>query len=302
MTQFMKKSYSGFSLYMLFPVLLLLLVGILVGSFFDLQIANGIYVGDNFWSIIVEYVGPLPSTVIIVSAGVFLYHHFINKDTPHHKIFAWFYLILVIAITGSFWGYDTLHRHLDGAYWWFIIGIPVIAVTEIPVFFLLKNGNKDDYLRKGLIIIVASLLVLILTFGVKLLVIRPRYMFMLKWDRLDLYKPWYTFGGDKSIYQNLPGYESYAIQSWPSGHSSFASMMILLVLFPSCFEKTKGKEIFFFIGGMVYAFLVMLARMLDGHHFLSDVSFGAFFGFISCVISLVGGSCIKKKKTEEVKN
>lgn len=294
----MKKTFSGFSLYMLFPVLSLLFVGILVGSFFDLQIAEGIYVGDNFWSIIVEYVGPLPSTAIIGSAGVFLYHYFMEKETEHHKFFAWFYLILIIVIVGVFWGYDTVHRHLDGAYWWFVIGIPVIAIVEIPVFFLLKHGNKEDYLKKALILVFAALLVLILTFGVKLLVVRPRYMFLLQWERVDLYKPWYAFGGDKSIYKVLPGYESYAIQSWPSGHSSYASMMILLVIFPSCFEKTKGKEFWFFLGGMVYAFLVMLARMLDGHHFLSDVSFGAFFGFISCVISMIACSAVKKKNQE----
>lgn len=292
----LRKRYGGLSLWMVLVSLTLIFLAIIIGSFVDLPLAEGIYIGKNWLSEFGEYTGTVPITMILASSGMFLFFYFRKESQNARKNFwAFFFLILVWLIVGGFWGFDTFHRHLKGrAYLWFLIGYGFITLVMVFWYFLLRKGESKDYLKKALVIIISGVAVMILTFGIKFAVVRPRYMFLRQWEASgeiaaieDYYVPWYTFNHDKSLFKGLSGYESYAIQSWPSGHSSFCAMLILMVLYPSCFKDGKKKEWWFYLIGVLYAIVIMLSRMLDGHHFLSDIGFGALFGFLPCALTLL---------------
>lgn len=277
----MKEKSYGFHWYMLYVYLGLFLVMMLVGTFLDRPIATGIYVGPNGFSDFFEYAGTIPISVLLGSSGVFFYLFFTKRNGKHDKVYAWLALVLCVLISGAFWGYDTFHRHIVGKAWaWFLIGIPSIAALEIPVYFFLKDGDTALYRKKAIMIIVVGLLLVILTFGIKFLMVRPRpmYLFTLEEsERNELYRNWYQFNHDKTGLENV---ENYMYQSWPSGHASFTAGMSLCIILAPCNRKTKGKELYFFLAALLWNVLAMLSRMLDGHHFLSDVAFGMLFGFL----------------------
>jgi membrane-associated phospholipid phosphatase len=281
----MKKAFGPIKVYMSAIAGLLAIIGIIIGSFLDKQIATALYngIGNNWWSTVVEYAGTLPTAVIIGGSSLLLFFYF--KDRPemkHSKLFMYLFPILIILIAGIYYGFDTFHRHkelgaLAKAYVYMPLGIVAVALLEIPVYFFMRNGDSNDYLRKALIMIIALLVITAVTFGIKYLNSRPRYMWIAEIDRLDLYRDWFQFQVGKSMYKELPGYASFNIQSWPSGHASFSSLSTLIICYAACNKKTQGKELFFFIGACVWSMLVMMARLFDGHHYLSDVSWGFLF-------------------------
>jgi membrane-associated phospholipid phosphatase len=277
----MKEKSYGFRGYMLYVYLGLFAVMALVGTFLDRPIAQGIYIGPNGFSDLFEYVGTLPISVLLGSSGVLFYLFFKKRNGKHDALYAWIGLIVCVLISGGFWGFDTFHRHIVHKAWsWFLIGIPAIAVLEIPMYFFLRNGDTALYRKKAVMIIVVGVLLMFLTFGIKFLMVRPRpmYLFTLSEAEQDeMYRNWYQFNHDKT---GLDGVESYMYQSWPSGHASFTAGLSLCVILAPCNKKTAGKELYFFLGALLWNVLTMLSRMLDGHHFLSDVAFGMLFGFL----------------------
>lgn len=294
----MKKSYFGIANWMLVCYLSVFVLGVIFGSFFDYQIDAGLYQDHNVLSKFFEYVGTLPVSVIIGASGLLYFFYFRKKGEKEHKYVRIAYLLLVVCllIAGCFWGYDTFHRHIllnHGKALRLLvsvlIGIPVIAALEVPVYFFLKDGESDDYLHKGNIIVISSCIVVLLTFGLKYLIDRPRFMWLVTTDNPKAYyRDWFTFAhGRPQDMHDLKGalidtsrVESYMFQSWPSGHSSFTALMLLIALFPSCNKKTEGKELGFFLFAFLWCLVCMLSRMMDGHHFLTDVSWGMFFGVL----------------------
>lgn len=273
--------------YMFTTIFLLCLTGILCGSFFDLRISEAVFFPDNLWSKFVEFCGILPTLFIVGSSGMLLFQYYRKKGKQG---LAWFYLVLITVIAGGFWGYDTFHRYFrDHVVLCALFGILVMALFNLPIYVLIRNNrNIEDNPRVALLMILSFLFTALFTFGIKFLIARPRYMFLVQWKEKgyiqnieDYYRDWFSFSRDTKVFQEFEGYESFAMQSWPSGHSSFSSLTMLSVFFVRFNPKTEKKTDLAFIVSLIWTLLVMLARLLDGHHFLSDISFGLLFGFLS---------------------
>ena len=289
-----KRYYGGIWLFMPIFVGVLALIGLLLGSFFDLQITNLLYVGKNFWSEFVEYGGTLPTAMVIGSAGTLLAVFFKNRNKENDKIWMWLSFVLGILLAGGYWGFDTFSRHtelglLSKFYIYVPLGSIIMVGLQILVYLFVKDGDSKTYVKKALVIIIATLLVMLLTFGVKLINARPRYMWMVDINRTDLFKQWYQFSTDKTLYKEIMGdnYNSYWIQSWPSGHSSFAALTALAMLLVSCNKKTQDQEIFVYGVTAIWTIAIMIGRILDGHHFLSDVCTGALITIVSVYIPAI---------------
>ena len=273
--------------YMSVVVLLLCTVGILCGSFFDLRISEAVFAPDNLWSKFVEFCGILPTLFIVGSSGMLLFQYYRQKGS---KAIAWLLLILITLIAGGFWGYDAFHRYFrDHVILCVLFGVLVMALFDFPLYLLIRNNrNIKDNPKVALLMILSFLFTALFTFGIKFLIARPRYMFLVQWKEkgyipnvADYYRDWFSFSRDTSMFRGFEGYESFAMQSWPSGHASFSSLTMLSIFLFRFNPKTEDKTDSAFIGSLIWALLVMLARLLDGHHFLSDISFGLLFGFLS---------------------
>lgn len=279
-----KIKNASLSLYMIIISASIFIFGVIFGSLYDLNIAKSIYHPHNFVSYYTEYLGTLPAAIVFSLSGILLFLYFKNnKKIKGARIYQFLSLFLII-IAGVIWGYDTLNNYLPNKIYAVIIGIVVIIPFSYLFYLDLKRKYSDNFLRLALIIICSTSLSFVLTFGLKYLIVRPRFYYLLDIDRLDLYRNWYSFSLDKSIYPNVT--DSTFIQSWPSGHSNFASLNHLILIFPFI-KKNKVNKHLIYASITIYSILIMAGRMIDGHHYLSDVSFGYFIGTASCYLFMI---------------
>lgn len=304
MLNFLNRKFGGsFKLYMPLLVGVITVICFVIGTFLDLQITEAAYIGKNFWSEFIEFGGTIPTALAVSLAGIFLYYFFENKDKTFWK---YFFLILFIILSGGFWGFDTFHRHtelgfISEAYFYLPLGILLITVLDIPFVLLFRGGDSSKYLNKALVIIFATIVTLAVTFIIKGFNARARYMWIQE-DyamRIPLYTNWYQFSTDKTAYQAVDmNLVDFSTQSWPSGHSSFACLTSLFILLcDDVHVKLNGKNDLFFACVVIWSLLVMLGRLLDGHHYISDLATGALISILSVNLTAYFIYRIDKEKT-----
>ncbi len=102
---------------------------------------------------------------------------------------------------------------------------------------------------------------------------------------------WYVRNGqpDKAIIKmftdEYPG-ASDAFKSFPSGHTCAAGMSYALIMLPDVvdFKHKKAGKIACWVTPIVITMLVAISRIVVGAHYMSDVTFGGTFAFVSFII------------------
>lgn len=105
------------------------------------------------------------------------------------------------------------------------------------------------------------------------------------------YTRWYVRNGqpDEAIINafvtQYPG-ASDAFKSFPSGHTCAAGMSYALIMLPDVvdFKHKKAGKIACWVTPIVITMLVAISRIVVGAHYMSDVTFGGTFAFISFII------------------
>lgn len=88
-----------------------------------------------------------------------------------------------------------------------------------------------------------------------------------------------NFGGEQKFLQVWQRGEPGAGRSFPSSHASIAFYLISPFF---ALRRSSGKwAVFFLAFGLVYGFLMGLARMVQGGHFPSDVLWAAGFVYLT---------------------
>lgn len=102
---------------------------------------------------------------------------------------------------------------------------------------------------------------------------------------------WYVRNGqpDEAIINmfvaKYPG-ASDAFKSFPSGHTCAAGMSYALIMLPDVvdFKHKKAGKIACWVTPIVITMLVAISRIVVGAHYMSDVTFGGTFAFVSFII------------------
>lgn len=105
------------------------------------------------------------------------------------------------------------------------------------------------------------------------------------------YTPWYIANGqpNEAIINRFvdvyPG-ASDAFKSFPSGHTCAAGMSYALIMLPDVvdFKHKKAGKIACWVTPIAITMLVAISRIVVGAHYMSDVTFGGTFAFISFII------------------
>ena len=105
------------------------------------------------------------------------------------------------------------------------------------------------------------------------------------------YTSWYISNGqpDEGIINSFidayPG-ASDAFKSFPSGHTCAAGMSYALIMLPDVvdFKHKKAGKIACWVTPIAITMLVAISRIVVGAHYMSDVTFGGTFAFISFII------------------
>lgn len=288
---------------------------LIVASFYDLQINIALGNADSVYGQFFRLFGELVSWALIpFCAGILM--RMANRKTK-----AGIVLTVVWAaglIVGWYLTMNYVLKQFTGkSYIEGIYASPYDAITLYSVVFALIFSGlhawaafrmKEETARKLIFFAVAMIIALALSQLVcevmKKIWTRQRFR------NLDIgnggtssdgFSPWYKPGLGKNkaaatyYVEDTAGMpKSDAYKSFPSGHSASAALMFGLVMLPELFDKLKKYKIAFWIAPALFTVAVMISRIVNRAHYLSDVLFGGTIGALSVLAGVQLTKLMKK--------
>ncbi|WEV75079.1 phosphatase PAP2 family protein [Bifidobacterium sp. ESL0800] len=239
------------------------LVLLIIGTFADLRIDQALYMPGNGFSAFFERLAPLiGATVLMIGAALLFWtYRFVRENLAKLVLSGLVYLgstLLGLALCYKY-------CHLFGVAYGVIVAILIAAIV-----YKIPDELKRRYRWAGIVIVAVFLCSMGVLEVAKILWGRVRFRAMQ--GDLDLFTPWYHPNGKH--YLVAAGGVADNIKSFPSGHSLWAGSTLSLCLLALVEPRWKSKEGMVFGLALVYALVVMLSRMMQGAHFLSDVTVG----------------------------
>lgn len=266
------------------PVVALLLICLLLGSFFDLQVSTAIYLEKSAFSEIMAVLGSLPAYVLLGFIGPLFYVFFKDQKFKLAKFLAYAAFIGAPLVGGLGFGLDALHDVSSNKIMNIVNGIIIIEIINFVLYFFYFNQiEKKDVIRDAHIIGFTIGFTVLVGLFFKEIVVRPRFLYVARefTERRFIYEEdfyrWFDWTCKLTV--NDVG-RQYYLDSFPSGHAALAGASLVVPIMAKYNEKTRGKEWIFFLSATIWMFISMFSRMIDGHHYLSDVAFGAIIGVV----------------------
>lgn len=263
------------------------IIGIIFGSFFDLQISQAIASASNGFALTVSAIGPMIGfgAVSLMAGGLIAY----GIHGKYHIALRIVFFVLAAAAFGvavkfsssEWFGINGFYGAAPEWVGYLVVILPEAAAV-VGGYFLFRNcSNKNMWIVFLIVIAILGLALVAIIPPLKNFIHRPRYRFLATSD-LALYHNWWepckdykdimlSWGLDPNSSDMKDHFKSY-----PSGHTAEASILILgATLFPLADKKLEKYQLPAFFVGVCVTLLVALARILAAAHFLSDVSTGA---------------------------
>ena len=282
------------------------IVGIVFGSFFDLQISQAIASPTNGFALFVSAIMPTIGFATVAAMG----GGFISliKNGKYHVALKVLFGIFAAACFGvsifypggEYFGVNGFYGAAPEWVGYLIVIIPETAAA-FGGYLLFKDCKNENIWIVFCAVIVMLLLALLATIPtIKDNMRRPRYRALIALDDISFHNWWEPFKGYKDYIKLHPEIPHDNFKSFPSGHTAETSIVLVGVVFlPLANEKYEKFQLPLFLCGCGCILLVALARILAAAHFLSDVSWGAtiLIGWLTItneVISRVKGLRLKK--------
>ncbi len=269
----MKKKIYSIPLWCLMIPLALSILGIILGSFYDLTISDHIVSVNDPFSAFCETLGESIGYFIYALGGLLCFFGLFPRKKTVYKVLG--VVIGLLASVGSIY-YLGSHMSDNGTNHGIVmnqalaysVAVFLILFYSLLAVIFLDHHNLDNSLKLGLVILLASLLQLLLINLLKKIGCRPRYRFLIDTSlntEGDVFRPWYLFQPFAKSGDNF--------KSWPSGHVGTATLTLMLTCLCPLFRfKYKGMEYVTYFVTLAYTLLIAYTRIRCGAHFLSDVS------------------------------
>ena len=270
---------------MRFPLLIawgVAIIGIIFGSFFDLQISTAIASADNGFALTVSAIGPtIGFAAVAAMGGGFI--ALIVKGKYHIALKILFGVLaaacLGVAIfypAGEYFGINGFYGAAPEWAGYLIVIIPECAAM-VGGYFIFKDYQND---KLWIIFCMIVVLLLIALLGIiprlKDFIHRPRYRGLVQYADVSFHNWWEPFKEYRDYVNAHPDVPHDNFKSYPSGHTAEASILLVAFTFlPFAHKKFEKIQLPLFLGGCALVLLVAFARILAAAHFLSDVSWGA---------------------------
>ena len=281
-------------------------IGIVLGSFLDLNISSAIASASNGFGLTISAIGPMIGfTVVAAMGGGFI--AFIVKGQYHIALKIVFGVLAAACFgvsvkypAGEWFGINGFYGAAPEWVGYFIVILPE-AAAGVGGYFLFKDcKNKNMWIVFCIVIVV---LLIVLAGAINLLkgiMHRPRYRSIVE-HGLDFHNWWEPCKNYKDLMATY-GIEKDNFKSYPSGHTAEATIFVVPVTFlPLADEKFKKYQMPLFYGGCGLILLVAFARILAAAHFLSDVSTGATLMLTFTIIANEVVMRVKPLQLEEQK-
>ena len=270
---------------MRFPLLIawgVAIIGIIFGSFFDLQISTAIASASNGFALTVSAIGPtIGFAAVAAMGGGFV--ALIVKGKYHIALKILFGVLaaacLGVAIfypAGEYFGINGFYGAAPEWAGYLIVIIPECAAM-VGGYFIFKDYQND---KLWIIFCMIVVLLLIALLGIiprlKDFIHRPRYRGLVQYADVSFHNWWEPFKEYRDYVNAHPDVPHDNFKSYPSGHTAEASILLVAFTFlPFAHKKFEKIQLPLFLGGCALVLLVAFARILAAAHFLSDVSWGA---------------------------
>ena len=256
------------------------IIGIILGSFFDLQISSAIASANNGLGLTISAIGPMIGFMAVAAmGGGFI--SFIIKG-KYHIAFKILFGVLAAACfgvslkypAGEWFGINGFYGAAPEWVGYLIVLLPE-AAAGVGGYFLFKDTKNDKLWIIFCIIIAILLFTLAGSINIlKGVMHRPRYRSIAQYG-LDFHNWWEPCKNYKDFMATY-NIEKDNFKSYPSGHTAEASIILVAVTFlPFADNKFKKYQMLLFYVACGLIVIVAFARILAAAHFLSDVSTGA---------------------------
>jgi membrane-associated phospholipid phosphatase len=264
----------------LLVVLAVAILGIVLGSFFDLQISTAIASADNGFALFLSAIGPTIAFASISAIGGGFIRFALKKDYPIYlRIIFWVLAIACYAVPiyytgGEYFGLNGFNKTDLEWLGYLIVILPELAAL-VGGYFLFRNcENKNMWIIFIIIIVLLTIIILGIVSPLKDVVHRPRYRLIAK-TGVEFHNWWEPCKNYKELIAlNNTSVDNF--KSYPSGHTTEASILLFTTTFlPLAGDKYKKYQLPLFTCSCALIVIVAFARILAAAHFLSDVSTGA---------------------------
>lgn len=264
----------------------ILVIGFVLGSFFDLQIDKALFVKDNAFGLFMASFGVYPCYAGLAFIGGGLMSTTIKrKELPMWGKIICYVLsavayVMAIYLCGKEWPSVNGYNTPDLAWLSYLISGVVFAGMYVLAFFVCKKGDIKQMWRILIVMtVIFTVALLPAGFLIKLVLHRPRYRYLVRTGVVPFYNWWESCPNYKDYFgMTIEGFPitKEDFKSFPSGHSGTGMIMAMFLAYaPVFFNKLKGKETLLFYVGAAFGFLMMFSRMLVGAHFLTDTCMGS---------------------------
>ena len=265
-------------------------IGILLGSFLDLNLSAAIANPKSIVGLTISAIGPTIGFMgVAIMTGGFL--AFAIHGNYHIGLKILFYVLAAACFGVSIFYPGGEYFGLNGFYGaapeWvgYLIVIFPEAAAAVGGYFLFKDcENKNLWIIFCIVIGLLLLSLLAIIPSLKSLMHRPRYRLVSTSD--VAFHNWWERCNDYETLMKEANTVKENFKSYPSGHTAEASILLVCsTLFPLADSKLKKIQMPLFLGSCCLVLLVAFARILAAAHYLSDVSFGAFIVLTSLFIA-----------------
>lgn len=247
----------------------------LIGTFFDYQITNLLYCnGTTFVKISDMFAVIFPSFVLMVAFSILFRKqrqarfnkryirsiiYFSSGLITLNIIFIYPTKYLISSSNSIFETYLTIYTLI-----FFLLSI-ILYTFITQIFRNIKERNIDFYAKRAWLLICFVFSAIIITQIIKFSWSRPRYLTIN--EGLADFKNWYQISGFST---------SDSFHSFPSGHTNSAFTILgLLLLLKDEKNVQKLYPYFLFVPS-----LVGLGRIIEGRHFLTDITIGSYIAIL----------------------
>lgn len=281
------------------------IIGVICGSFFDLQISSAIASPTNAFALTASAICPTFGFMpVAMMGGGFIALILKGKHPIPLKVLFCVLALGCIGVSIYYPGgeYFGVNGFKDAAPGW--VGYLIVLIPEgLACFFgyyLFKDVKNDKIWILYVIVIVILLIALLgIITVVKDTMHRPRYRLISTTELVGFHNWWERCVAYNDLKDLFPHDD---FKSFPSGHTAETSIFLVgMTFFPLIDKKYSKYQLPLFIAGCCLVLFVAFARILAAAHFLSDVSMGAtiMIGLLTITNEIV--IRIKPLHPEEVK-
>ena len=288
-----------------------LVIGFILGSFFDLQINEALFQKNNGFGLFMASFGVYPCYAgLAFIGGGFLSTTLRRKELPlWAKILSYTLSAaaygMSIYLCGKEWPSVNGYNTPELAWLSYLICAILFGGVYVAAYFVCRKGDPRILWNAIMVMTVIFVLALLPAgFAIKLVIHRPRYRYLVRTGAVGFCNYWENCSNYKDLIEQYKdtGIEGFPIlkeefKSFPSGHSGTGMIMAMFLPMASFFfPKLKGKEVLLFYIGVAFGFLMMFSRILVGAHYLTDTCMGSLF--VMVIFYIVNEFAIRKKVFE----